>query len=195
LSGKPERRWWLVGNRVGAGDVSGSIFLERALWCAPTRSGDFGGGVARAAGGGGRNGLARISGSEDGSSGSATGGGPQTCRTGFGLHSAVRMDSPHCTGDGPPNGSRITRKPEGEIAWPSDSPDRHPSNVQGQVSAIRDYCIREREPKTKWQPFVFRFPWIDLTPNRRPFRQPNLPNAPIRQSRSVPDTRLQAAFT
>ena len=50
--------------------------------------------------------------------------------------------------------------------------------VQGQVSAITDYCIREREPKTKWQPFVFRFPWIDLTPNRRPFRQPNLPNAP-----------------
>ena len=67
--------------------------------------------------------------------------------------------------------------------------------VQGQVSAITDYCIRERELKTKWQPFVFTFPWIDLKPYRRPFRQPNLPNAPTRQSRSVPDTRLQAGLT
>lgn len=50
--------------------------------------------------------------------------------------------------------------------------------VQGQVSAITDYCIREREPKTKWQPFVFRYPWIDLTPNRRPFRQPKLTPPP-----------------
>jgi hypothetical protein len=61
--------------------------------------------------------------------------------------------------------------------------------VQGQVSAITDYCIRERETKTKWQPFVFRFPWIDLTPtgarsDNRIYRMPPPDNRDPFQTRA-----------
>jgi hypothetical protein len=45
----------------------------------------------------------------------------------------------------------MTRKPEvrllGRLTVQTDT---RLYCVQGQVSAIEDYCIREREPKTKW---------------------------------------------
>src|SRR5262249_36587367 len=100
-------------------------------------SGDFGGSVAHAAGGGGgRDGSARLSGSEDGSGGGATVGG-QICRNRVRTHSAVRTDSHHCT-EGKPDESvdlsqqiRLVREKdvmtarsnEVERKWPESGPD------------------------------------------------------------------------
>lgn len=55
---------------------------------------------------------------------------------------------------GPPNGSRITRKPEGEIAWPSDEEKIRPSGAKaGGPSAALDL-----EPHAAWLADLQSFP-------------------------------------
>ena len=38
--------------------------------------------------------------------------------------------------------------------------------------------VRESETKTNWQPFVFRFPWIDLTPKPAPVQATEFTECP-----------------